>query len=1126
MDKKRLLTFLLFILAFSAHSQQMMSLTPKKPIVCYLDSKNKNTSFGPPQAFLNAKNNPSARTSTAVFVVEYIGFDAQAKAAFQQAVDIWASLIQSPVKIKIKAYWRPLSTGVLGQAIWGSVIANFSNAQKLNTFYPIALAEKMAGKDLNHPDSTDIRAEFSSAAAWYYGTSGTPPSNTTDLVSVVLHEIGHGLGFTDSYDVSNAQGVVGVQGTGVPMVYDLSLENATNQNLFQSFASPSATLNTQLVGNSIFYNSALATSQNGQRPQIYAPATWSGGSSISHLNESTYPSGNINSLMTPFIGFKEVMHDPGPVVMNMLSDMGWVNTHIDHTPVNLVSLNVPYLLLAKVGSDNGYDPAKVKIFYTKQSGGTEASLTGTPTGNPDEFSFSIPASANPDSLFYFISATDNINRIFTNPGKFVKSQNPETQGRFAVGLGPDTKAPVITHTPKTFILASSASLKLDVTVADNVGVQEVFVDYWINNNAQPSVAMVQNGTISTISASLKPTYSSNYTATLNFAVGLIKDGDKITYQIRAKDSSIAQTIGFSPSSTTTHSLNVVGLAATQDSYTNNFDNLVSADFFGDPQFGIIKPPNFTNGAIHSIHPYPEGKTSPSDSLVFIYQLRIPIRVKAQNATIQFDEIVLVEPGEPNSKFGTPAFYDYVAVEGSKDGGQKWVSVADGYDSRDNPDWLSRYNSSIVGDNSQAIGDPTLYKSRALNLLTKFAAGDEVVIRFRLFSDHGAAGWGWAIDNLKIQIDEIPPVILHNHKDFTIGVTAPIILNVNATDASGLSEFTIETKVNNGPVQFSNFSVGPSISSYIDTLKINALSVGDDVQYRIHAKDTKGNEAFLPAADFFHVPIIAVSTPVNQYISDFNSTNTDFVGNFFSVSTPTGFSNGAIHSTHSYLNGFGLTNSSSAFTFTLAKPILIDANNPNMVFDEIGLIEPINDYATVEGSKDNGVTWQPFVTPYGASFNSAWLSAYNAKSDGTSSLFKTRLINLIQSGNFKAGDNILIRFRFNANATINSWGWAIDNLSIQGPITGLEKPTIENSFSLYPNPTNGSKVTVKFNTLDDSPLQVQFLSGRGDVQQSLLVQPISKTVEQELSVGDWANGLYIVKVEVGGSIITKKFIKTQ
>ena len=32
----------------------------------------------------------------------------------------------------------------------------------------------------------------------------------------------------------------------------------------------------------------------------------------------------------------------------------------------------------------------------------------------------------------------------------------------------------------------------------------------------------------------------------------------------------------------------------------------------------------------------------------------------------------------------------------------------------------------------------------------FEAGDEILVRFRLYADAAAVGWGWAIDNLQIQ----------------------------------------------------------------------------------------------------------------------------------------------------------------------------------------------------------------------------------------------------------------------------------------------------------------------------------------------------------------------------------------
>ena len=47
--------------------------------------------------------------------------------------------------------------------------------------------------------------------------------------------------------------------------------------------------------------------------------------------------------------------------------------------------------------------------------------------------------------------------------------------------------------------------------------------------------------------------------------------------------------------------------------------------------------------------------------------------RADNATLSFDEIALVEPGDPGSVFGDPAFWDYVVVEGSRDG-VTWLPV--------------------------------------------------------------------------------------------------------------------------------------------------------------------------------------------------------------------------------------------------------------------------------------------------------------------------------------------------------------------------------------------------------------------------------------------------------------------
>src|SRR5690606_13192704 len=66
--------------------------------------------------------------SPAVFEVDYVGFSEEAKSAFQRAVDIWAFLIKSNVKIRVQATWEPLGSNTLGAAGATMLYRNFNNA--------------------------------------------------------------------------------------------------------------------------------------------------------------------------------------------------------------------------------------------------------------------------------------------------------------------------------------------------------------------------------------------------------------------------------------------------------------------------------------------------------------------------------------------------------------------------------------------------------------------------------------------------------------------------------------------------------------------------------------------------------------------------------------------------------------------------------------------------------------------------------------------------------------------------------------------------------------------------------------------------------------------------------------
>ena len=1099
---------------------KMKSMKPKTGTVCYASGKSSPTTIAPPSQYLAWKKNPGARVKTSHFQVTYVGFTAEAQSAFQAAVDIWSTLIYSPVTIYIEAHWEGLGPNVLGSATPNTFFANFEGSQKSGIWYPVALAEKMAGKDLNAVGEADIYASFNKDQSdWYYGTGSI--TGKYDLTSVVLHEIGHGLGATHSYTVSNGTAQI-PDYFGVPVIYETFIQNGSAKNLVESFASPSTTLADQITSGALYFNSPLVKKVSSNLARLYAPSTYSAGSSIAHLDETTYPAGNINSLMTPFFDAAEVNHNPGPLVMALLKDMGWNNILIKHTPLpNTENVSQDYPVIGKIKNDTTYDASSVKLTYAI-NGLNPTTVSMTATGNPNEFSASLPKPVDGSVITtyqYFMSLNDIVPRTFSTPGKlWQQGSTTHTDIVFSFEAGPDTRPPHITHTPISFMRATDTQLAITAVLTDNIGIQSTVVQYQINGAAQSDVAMIN-------------TADSTYTATLNFAVA---DGDLIEYRIKVIDSSVAQNVAYAPTSSTFYSVNVVGLAPTQDSYSNNF-NSATTDFFGDNLFNVTTPSGFSDGSINTSHPYPAA--TPKDSISYVYELRVPIKLKASgSATMKFDEIVLVEPGASGSTWPPYQlkntvltynnFFYYVIVEGSKDGGTTWRRMTKGYDSRDQSVWLTKWNSDVdANGNSLAVGDPSLYKTRTLDMLSTgyFMEGDVIVIRFRLLSDPLAYGWGWSIDNLKIQIDETPPTILHNQLDFVYYKSPSFDLDVKVSDASGVQSLSIDYSINNGPITNSPIPIKKNVDEYINTLFINGLNLdeGDEIEYRINATDSVGNSISFPSTDFLKIAVLNFKNGVATYVSDFNTSNTDFVGNYFSITKPSGFSSAGINSTHPYANGFGLDNTTS-YNYILRKPIVVSASNPKILFREILIAEysasSTKDYAVVEGSKDKGATWHPLLTSYSANTQTVWQNAYNSKANGTESMFKYREIDLVTDGGFVAGDSVVVRFRLFANATNNAWGWAIDDLSIQGTITAVEE--IQNQVSVYPNPVSADYVNVTLPT-GTKTSSLEMMNSLGQSVAANQLDP--NLLQQQVYIGNLNGGVYLMKINVDQQVVTKKII---
>ncbi|GAB5534281.1 MAG: hypothetical protein Rubg2KO_05300 [Rubricoccaceae bacterium] len=261
------------------------------------------------------------------FEVEYTGFPSEAETAFQAAVDTWACRIESPFPIRIDAKWEELDPVTLGSA--GPFLhRNFEGAPGRDVWLPAALADLYAGRDLS-PGRPDIDATFNAGFGGWDLDPFTPPRpGEYDLYTVVLHEIGHGLGLIGGFSVVDGEGVLDDgEGAEGPFLYDRFSVDLEGRPLLMSPVYP---VGSEALGDvlqeAVAFDGLAVQQVNQQAAPLYAPSLWVTGGSYSHLDENAFPEGTADGLMTPFVRPMETIAEPGDVTCAMLADLGWLLT--------------------------------------------------------------------------------------------------------------------------------------------------------------------------------------------------------------------------------------------------------------------------------------------------------------------------------------------------------------------------------------------------------------------------------------------------------------------------------------------------------------------------------------------------------------------------------------------------------------------------------------------------------------------------------------------------------------------------------------------------------------------------------------------------------------------------------
>lgn len=693
------------------------------PINIGLDEVNKR--FTPPSADFQMLKSASANSSN--INVTYVDFPQEAKMAFEYAVSIWEQKLNSKVPITVIAKWESITGSTLAHSRPSMYFKNFDAAPIPDVYYPVALVEKLSDKEWNDSKEADIWCSFNKNTPWYYGVNGDTPEASYDFVTVVLHELAHGFGISGFLAHQDDLGEISNPGN-IPSAYDYFLYNSENQRISDNsiFNSPSTELHQQLTSDNLDFG-CIHSGYTHSESEIHAPSTWRDGVSIYHLKSTQSNTTEGKELMSPYLYKGEANHNPGVNTLNILAELGWNSNTFqiaELKDIEETGIEVPVQI--ELSNILPVDNSSIEIVYSTDNFITNNSTKFILNQESQKLEALLTINNYKGKIRYYFKAKTTENEIVTQP-----KQAPATTLDFKIGT--DYYSPQLLHNPSQLVSSLNPTIDFSAIASDNLGIKQVKIEYQINGSATEEFQLNQENT-------------NSYTGKLHLPGQISKD-DIIEYRIVAEDISARGNKKFLPAQGF-YQVEVFETLEPAHEFYSDFNSLTEE--FTTVDFEIGVPAGFNTGILHTNHPYPTSSLE-NDKYNLIAILNQPI-ILEENGQMTFDEIVLVEPGEAGTVFTDDLFWDYVIVEASKNNGENWHPLVDGYDSGVNSSWETRFTDALKSTASSATATESMFWNQSINLTDNafFSAGDTVVFRFRLSSDKSVNGWGWAIDNLQIQ----------------------------------------------------------------------------------------------------------------------------------------------------------------------------------------------------------------------------------------------------------------------------------------------------------------------------------------------------------------------------------------
>jgi len=340
-----------------------------------------------------------------------------------EATRIWGTLLQSNVPILVDAAFDPLTcstnSGTLGNAGPRSVYRNFGGGVSPDVYYVSALADALSGSNNStNASSADIVATFNSSVdsdstclggrGFYYGLDHNRGIKV-DLLLVMLHELGHGLGFTSQVDLTTGKGFVGSDSVErfdsfTQLIFDEQFGSAWPA-LTDSQRVQSATHTGSLAWSGTHVNAQSSRFTQGVtasgRVRLYAPATLVSGSSVSHWDTAVTPS----VLMEPNLP-SSIITSSTDITVCALQDIGWTVSLCPHYATNRAP--TAFAQSVTLAEDtpltitlNGSDPDSDPLTFAIATPPTLGSLSAISTTTPHTVVYTPNANANGSDSFTF-----------------------------------------------------------------------------------------------------------------------------------------------------------------------------------------------------------------------------------------------------------------------------------------------------------------------------------------------------------------------------------------------------------------------------------------------------------------------------------------------------------------------------------------------------------------------------------------------------------------------------------------------------------------------------------------------------------------------------------------------------